>query len=93
MRSRISASVICLDAEQFIRPCLESVRGFLDGIPGLIIALQGAFYAFEKYALLWEALERQRLNYSRTDNELADRRTQSASKRHQTPPKTPGVLP
>ena len=28
--------------------------GFLDGVPGLIIALLGGFHAFQKYARLWE---------------------------------------
>ncbi len=30
-------------------------RGFLDGLPGLIIAVSTAFYVFIKYAKLWEA--------------------------------------
>ncbi|MEW5804751.1 MAG: glycosyltransferase family 2 protein [bacterium] len=29
-------------------------RGFLDGIPGLIIAILGSYYCFLKYAKLWE---------------------------------------
>ncbi len=29
-------------------------RGFLDGVPGLIIAACGSFYVFLKYAKLWE---------------------------------------
>jgi hypothetical protein len=29
-------------------------RGFLDGIPGFIIAVCGSFYVFLKYAKLWE---------------------------------------
>lgn len=34
-------------------------RGFLDGIPGLIVAVATAFHVFLKYAKLWE-LERER---------------------------------
>lgn len=29
-------------------------RGFLDGVPGLIVAVSGSFYVFLKYAKLWE---------------------------------------
>jgi len=29
-------------------------RGFLDGVPGLVIAISGSFYVFLKYAKLWE---------------------------------------
>jgi glycosyltransferase involved in cell wall biosynthesis len=29
-------------------------RGFLDGLPGLIVAVNEAFYSFTKYAKLWE---------------------------------------
>jgi glycosyltransferase involved in cell wall biosynthesis len=29
-------------------------RGFLDGVPGLVVAVTGAFYVFLKYAKLWE---------------------------------------
>lgn len=29
-------------------------RGFLDGVPGLIIAVNSSFYVFTKYAKLWE---------------------------------------
>jgi glycosyltransferase involved in cell wall biosynthesis len=31
-------------------------RGFLDGVPGLVAAVTGAFYVFLKYAKLWESL-------------------------------------
>ena len=36
--------------------CLK--LGFLDGVPGLIIALLGASHAFQKYARLWELNQR-----------------------------------
>jgi glycosyltransferase involved in cell wall biosynthesis len=29
-------------------------RGFLDGVPGFIVAISGSFYVFLKYAKLWE---------------------------------------
>jgi hypothetical protein len=29
-------------------------RGFLEGIPGFVIAVTGSFYVFLKYAKLWE---------------------------------------
>ena len=32
-------------------------RGFLDGFPGLVLALLSSSYVFTKYAKLWEALE------------------------------------
>ena len=34
-------------------------RGFLDGVPGLIVSMLGAVYAFLKYARLWEKAVRQ----------------------------------
>jgi glycosyltransferase involved in cell wall biosynthesis len=46
-----------------LRPWGKFVRmyllraGFLDGVPGLVIAVSGAYYVFLKYAKLWE-LER-----------------------------------
>jgi hypothetical protein len=30
-------------------------RGFLEGVPGFILAVVAAFYSFLKYAKLWEA--------------------------------------
>jgi len=38
---------------KFVRMYLVK-RGFLDGIPGLIVAVCGSFYVFLKYAKLWE---------------------------------------
>ena len=29
-------------------------KGFLDGVPGLVVAVSGSFYVFLKYAKLWE---------------------------------------
>lgn len=34
--------------------CYFAKAGFLDGLPGLIIALNSAFYVFVKYAKMWE---------------------------------------
>lgn len=47
------------------RPALKFIetylikRGFMDGLPGLIIAVTSSFYVFLRYAKLWE-LQRQR---------------------------------
>jgi hypothetical protein len=38
---------------RFLR-CYVLRRGFLDGLPGLVIAVASAFYVFLKYAKLWE---------------------------------------
>jgi hypothetical protein len=43
-----------------VRPCWQFFRmyilklGFLDGIPGMLLALLSASYVFTKYAKLWE---------------------------------------
>jgi glycosyltransferase involved in cell wall biosynthesis len=56
MRENKSAGVIKL----FLNPPYRFVRdyflrlGFLDGVPGLIIAVTTAYYVFIKYAKLWE---------------------------------------
>ncbi len=44
---------------RFIR-CYVLRRGFLDGLPGLIIATNTAYGVFAKYAKLWELEHRQR---------------------------------
>jgi glycosyltransferase involved in cell wall biosynthesis len=47
-----------------LRPWWKFVRmyvlkaGFLDGIPGFVIAVTGAYYVFQKYAKLWELQRR-----------------------------------
>ena len=38
---------------RFLRDYLLK-RGFLDGFPGFVIAVNTAFYAFNKHAKLWE---------------------------------------
>ena len=37
-------------------------RGFLDGVPGLIIAVMGSIYPFLKYAKCWEIQNRKNKN-------------------------------
>jgi hypothetical protein len=34
--------------------CYVWKRGFLDGFPGLVIAVSSAYYVFVKHAKLWE---------------------------------------
>jgi glycosyltransferase involved in cell wall biosynthesis len=47
-------------ADLTLRPCGKFLRmyflerGFLEGIPGFVIAVTGSFYVFLKYAKLWE---------------------------------------
>lgn len=49
-----------------VRPILRFVvgyfsrLGFLDGVPGLIVAIDGAFWIYLKYALLWELQQGQK---------------------------------
>ena len=38
---------------RFLRSYFQR-RGFLDGVPGFVIAVASAFYVFLKYAKLWE---------------------------------------
>lgn len=40
--------IACFIKEYFIK------RGFMDGIPGLLIAVNDSFYVFNKYGKLWE---------------------------------------
>ncbi|MFC1524903.1 glycosyltransferase family 2 protein [Planctomycetota bacterium] len=42
--------------------CYFIKHGFLDGLPGLVIAINSAFYVFIKYAKLWEKTERGKSN-------------------------------
>jgi glycosyltransferase involved in cell wall biosynthesis len=56
-RARI-ADVVFRPAARFLRAYLLK-GGFLDGMPGLIIAVATGFYVFLKYAKLWE-LERRK---------------------------------
>jgi hypothetical protein len=56
-RARI-ADVVLRPAARFLRAYLLK-RGFLDGVPGLIIAVATGFYVFLKYAKLWELERRQ----------------------------------
>ncbi|OPZ23285.1 MAG: hypothetical protein BWZ01_03216 [Deltaproteobacteria bacterium ADurb.BinA179] len=35
-------------------------RGFLDGMPGLVIAISTMYYVFAKYAKLWELEQEKR---------------------------------
>lgn len=49
-----------------LRPLIQFIRGyifrlgFLDGIPGLIVAIDGAFSAYLKYVKLWEIQQNQK---------------------------------
>lgn len=49
-------------------------RGFLDGVPGLLICLFTAYYTLLKYAKLWE-LQHSRTRYARRRETAADNRT------------------
>lgn len=46
--------LICRPPLRFLRGYILK-RGFLDGVPGLIVAMTNAFAVFAKYAKLWEA--------------------------------------
>jgi hypothetical protein len=51
---RVRWSDLCLrPPARFLRAYLLK-RGFLDGVPGLVIAVASAFHVFLKYAKLWE---------------------------------------
>jgi hypothetical protein len=55
--------------------CYILKRGFLDGLPGLIIATFTAFAVFAKYAKLWELYLNEKLD--REAKEADTKRTQS----------------
>lgn len=40
-------------------------KGFLEGMPGLLVAISESYYVFLKYALLWEL---QNINYQQNEN-------------------------
>jgi glycosyltransferase involved in cell wall biosynthesis len=54
----------------FFRPAFRFIKGyilrlgFLDGVPGLIIAITNSYGAFLKYAKLWELHHRQKKDFS-----------------------------
>jgi glycosyltransferase involved in cell wall biosynthesis len=62
--SRMSATVKFCPVGLVIRPVLNFLRmyglklGFLDGMPGLIVALHSSYYTFLKYAKAWEAKQK-----------------------------------
>ena len=52
----------------FFRDYIQK-RGFLDGVPGLIIVVSTMYYVFMKHAKLWE-IEQKARNISKKEKEL-----------------------
>jgi glycosyltransferase involved in cell wall biosynthesis len=65
-REKLAAGGTATILDLTLRPWWKFVRmyvlkaGFLDGVPGFVIAVTGAYYVFLKYAKLWEARRAQR---------------------------------
>jgi glycosyltransferase involved in cell wall biosynthesis len=59
-REKHSAGARARLTDLTLRPCGKFLRmyvlkaGFLDGLPGFLVAVSGAYYVFLKYAKLWE---------------------------------------